>query len=301
LGLSRNTVIFEKPWFAAPPKNAKKASATITFDGVVSDGDEVAIGDFAYEFDMDSNLENGLATSIDMTDYLTAARATLTFIGVPVAAETVTIGSGDDAEVYELVAAAEDVADPANIPVVLGTTLTADNAVTKLALEISSNSELVDAVASTTNDTVLLVAKAGGIGANTMAVATTCTNASFGVGVTTLSGGADTISATDAATLLKNAITANVNEVVTAAVGTGGDNVVVAYKLVGTDGNSVPVSTDATNGSWGEDITKLSGGQFSTPAKTASLIEINGTIYLTYKGGDKFAESLWYSAALTQL
>jgi hypothetical protein len=81
------------------------------------------------------------------------ARATLTFSDIPVAAETVIIGD----ETYEIVAAAEDIADPANIPVVLGATMTADNAVTKLAEAISANSALVDAVGNTTADTVLVI------------------------------------------------------------------------------------------------------------------------------------------------
>lgn len=113
------------------------------------------------------------------------ATATLTFTGIPIVAQTVTIGT----EIYELVAAAIDIADPANIPVVLGSTLSADNAVTKLAEAISANSSLVDAVGSTTADTVLLVYNEIGTEGNDVAIETDFTNASFGVEVTTLSGG----------------------------------------------------------------------------------------------------------------
>jgi hypothetical protein len=111
------------------------------------------------------------------------ATGTLTFTGIPVAAETVTIGT----EVYEFVAAAEDVSDPTYTPVILGATFTADNAVTQLALEISSNSPLFDAVANTTADTVLVVARKVGSEGN-VASTTTCTNASWGA--ETLEGGA---------------------------------------------------------------------------------------------------------------
>ena len=114
------------------------------------------------------------------------AKGTLTFTGIPVVAETVTVGT----DVYEFVAAAEDVSDPTYIPVVLGVTLTADNAVTKLALEISSNSLLVDAVANTTADTVLVIARTMGSEGNSIALATNCTKASFGEDVDALSGGA---------------------------------------------------------------------------------------------------------------
>lgn len=114
------------------------------------------------------------------------AKGTLTFTGVPVAAETVTIGT----DVYELVAAAEDVSDPTYTPVILGATFTADNAVTKLAEAISSNSLVVDAVGNTTADTVLVVARLVGSEGNDIALATDCTNASWGEDVVALSGGA---------------------------------------------------------------------------------------------------------------
>jgi hypothetical protein len=113
------------------------------------------------------------------------AKATLTFTGVPVAAEVVVIGD----ETYELVAAAEDVADPANTPVILGATFTADNAVTKLAEAISANSAIVDAVGNITADTVLVIYDSIGTEGNNIGISTTCTNASWGVDVTNLSGG----------------------------------------------------------------------------------------------------------------
>ncbi len=79
------------------------------------------------------------------------ASATLTFTDVVIAAETVTIGD----EVYEFVADAEDVTE-GNIAVVVGVTLTADNAVTKLAEAIEANSSLVTAVADVDEDTCVV-------------------------------------------------------------------------------------------------------------------------------------------------
>ena len=64
------------------------------------------------------------------------ATATLTFEGIPVVTETVTIGG---TEVYEFVATADNVQEE-NIAVVLGETLTADKAVTELAKAINANS-----------------------------------------------------------------------------------------------------------------------------------------------------------------
>lgn len=114
-----------------------------------------------------------------------AASASLTFDGVVVAAETVTIGG----KVFEFVADAEDVAEGTDYAVVVGGTLTADNAVTKLANAINANLTDVVAVEDTTKDTCTITYKAVGTEGNAVTVATTCTNASFGEGVTKLSGG----------------------------------------------------------------------------------------------------------------
>ena len=113
------------------------------------------------------------------------AKATLTFSDVVVAAETVTI----EGQVFEFVAVAGDIADPANIPVVVGATLTADNAVTKLAEAINANSTLVTAVEDTDDDTCIITYILVGTEGNDISVATTCTNATFGVDVSLLSGG----------------------------------------------------------------------------------------------------------------
>jgi len=98
--------------------------------------------------------------------------------------QTVTIGT----EVYEFVAAADDV-QKENIAVVLGETLTADNAVTELAKAINASSALVTAIASTKDDTVVVEYKTIGTDGNNVAVAETCTSASWGDDVEKLSGG----------------------------------------------------------------------------------------------------------------
>lgn len=113
------------------------------------------------------------------------ATATLTFDGIPVVTETVTIGG---TEIYEFVVAAENVQE-GNIAVVLGETLTADKAVEELAKVINANSVLVTAVASKTDGTVVFEYKTIGTDGNDVTVAETCTNASFGINVTKLSGG----------------------------------------------------------------------------------------------------------------
>lgn len=110
------------------------------------------------------------------------ANATLTFTGIAVAAETVTIGD----EVYEFVASAEDVTE-GNVPVV--STLTTDDAVEKLAGAINTNSEIVTATFDKEDDVCVISYKKVGTEGNAIEIATTCTNATFGVDVTKLSGG----------------------------------------------------------------------------------------------------------------
>ena len=301
MGFNTNGLtIFHKPWFTGAPQNAKKASATISFSDVISDTETITIGSNVYEFDYTDAVTAG-RIKIDMTDYLTKATATLTYTNIPVIEKTITIGTAASLETYEMVAAADEVTDPDNIPVVLGTTLTAANAVTKLAEAINSNSALVSAVANTTDGKVVITALAGGTGANTLAIATTETNASFGLGVTTLSGGLNTCTTANGSACLVAALNANEDEVVSATLGADAESVVISNKLVGTEGNSVAVSTTCASGSFDDGVTKLFGGQYATPCQTACYIDISGTWYFASIPVTKWTENGWYSAALTLL
>lgn len=125
------------------------------------------------------------------------ATATLTFTGVVVAAETVTIGD----EVYEFVANAENVTE-GNVPVV--STLTADDAVEKLAGAINTNSEIVTATFDKEDDVCVISYKKVGTEGNTVEIETTCNNATFGVDVTKLSGGQFGVPCPEVNTLLKD-------------------------------------------------------------------------------------------------
>ncbi len=57
------------------------------------------------------------------------------------------------------------------------------------------------------------------------------------------------------------------------------DIVVVTYKNVGTEGNSVAVAETMTNGSWGTDVTKLSGGQYGTPCPMNNIMVYSSPYY----------------------
>lgn len=108
------------------------------------------------------------------------ATGTLTFSGIPIAGQTVTIGS----DIYEFCVVSAGVG---HIAVVLGAIFTANNAVTVLANEINTHSTIVTAISNTDLDTVVVTAINDGIGANSTVTTETCTNASWGS--STLSGG----------------------------------------------------------------------------------------------------------------
>lgn len=120
-------------------ETADKATATLTFSGVVSDGEKVIIGDEVYEFDTDDTVTAG--------------------------AKKVDVSGG----------------------------ATAPDAVTALVFAINSEvggSLLVDAVDGD-GDTVVISAKTAGVVGNSIAVSTNCANGSFGEAVVALSGGLD--------------------------------------------------------------------------------------------------------------
>lgn len=115
------------------------------------------------------------------------ATATLTFSDVveDVVADGQTVVFGT--EVYEFKASGD--AGEGKIKVDVSTGLTADIAVVKLKDAINANSALVTAVASTEDNTVVVEYKTIGTEGNSLTIGTNCDNASWGVGVLTLSGG----------------------------------------------------------------------------------------------------------------
>ena len=113
------------------------------------------------------------------------ASEVLELSGTPIATEVVEIND----EVYEFIAHNGEVAVASNYAVVMATTPTADDAVTKLAAAINANSKYVTAVASTPNDDVTIIAKLVGTEGNDIAIDTDLTNGAFVDDATELSGG----------------------------------------------------------------------------------------------------------------
>lgn len=113
------------------------------------------------------------------------ASATLTFTGAVVARETVTIGTD---EIYEFVASAENVTTGC-IPVVVGTDLTADNAIVGLVKAINDNSTIVTAIADSDDGKVVVNYKSNGTEGNSVAISAIGDNFSWDASASTLSGG----------------------------------------------------------------------------------------------------------------
>lgn len=98
--------------------------------------------------------------------------------------------------------------------------------------------------------------------------------------------------ASAAVTALVAAITGNTSSKVTASDGTG-DTVVVTAKALGPSGNDIAVSTDATNGTWGTDVTALSGGQWATPCKAVGTLVKDTTYYYVCTTEGNISDTVW--------
>lgn len=77
------------------PSIATAASATLTFSGVVADGETVTIGDDTYEFDTDSSVTSG-NISVDVSGGATATDAVTALVSASASGtEAVTLADGD--------------------------------------------------------------------------------------------------------------------------------------------------------------------------------------------------------------
>ncbi len=247
----------QSPWFdGTAPVNAENADATLTFSGVVKDGETVSINGVVYEFDANSNVTSG-NVAVDISEGTKAqATATLTFDGDVSDEETVTIGT----EVYEFDTSGEAAITEGHIRVNVSGGVTASDAVTALVTAINASTELDITAADGTGDAVVITCDAAGdldgSAGNAVTVDTDCANAIWGVGVTALSGGSDCTSA-EAVTALVAALEDDAN--VTATDGDS-DTVVTTAKIAGVVGNDITVAETCANATWGVSVTKLSGG-----------------------------------------
>lgn len=261
-----------------------QASAIITASDVLVDGETITIGSDVFEIDSDGSVGSG-NIAVDISGNTTAASGTLTFTGVVSDGEIVVIGN----DTYEF-DTNDTLSDESHIRVDVGSNTAASEAVVALAAAISSAStEHVDAAADTGAGTVVVTHDVPGSAGNSIATTTDCANASWGAA--TLEGGADA-SNLQCLAALETAITNSATEEVTGtdnADGTLTVEATAAGVLDGSAGNSVAVSTDAVNASWG--TATLEGGSDATAieagAALTSAINTSGTEAVTaVDGGD---------------
>lgn len=89
---------FFKKWFSnSTPLAGVKATGTLTFTGVVADGQTVTIGSEVYEFDVDSSVTDGNIT-VDVSGGVTASDAVTALVATITANSTIVTavdGTGD--------------------------------------------------------------------------------------------------------------------------------------------------------------------------------------------------------------
>lgn len=270
------------------PVNAAAASATLTVNGVVVDGEKVLIGDDTYEFVADTaeTVDPG-NIAVNIKASTAAAHGTLTLDTQPISGNTVTIGT----KVYIFVPVGTDTADG---EVSIGADLAAAKVNLVAAINgtdgISEPHPLVRAANFIVNDCVI-TALIGGAAGNAIATTETFTAASNKFAAVTLLTGTD-CSGANAITALVAAITAEDTEGVTAVEGIG-DTIDLAA-AVGAAGDSIEVSTTMARGSFGAGVTALSGGEDQTSPEGARFM-VDGTNLYVY------VVDTWYKIVLGSL
>lgn len=81
---------------SSAPVNAVAATGTLTFSGVVADGQTVTIGDDVYEFDTDSSVTEG-NIAVDVYGGATAPAAVTALVAAITASDTMGVGAADGA------------------------------------------------------------------------------------------------------------------------------------------------------------------------------------------------------------
>lgn len=225
------------------PVNAVAATGTLTFTGVVSDGEEVAIGGRTYEFDADGNVSAVDHVAVDISaGTKTQARGTLTFNGTVADGETVTLAG----TVFEFDTNSAVVGTNVAVDISLGGT--------KATAKISFTGPVANGQTVTIGNTVYEFDTDAG--------------SSVGDGNVRVDVVADQTAVAAAAALI-TAITGDANAVVTAAAD-GVQAVDVTALYPGVYGNDIAVSTTCLNASW--NTAELTAGANCSGADAATAL-----------------------------
>ncbi len=260
-----------------------KGSAVLSFGGSVADAQTVTINSRVYEFDTNSSITGDVAVDVSggatkdlagaaLANAINADGSAVVTAEYNAAANelTVTAKAGGTVGNYTTAENATNLSWSGNLTG--GTNCTAANAVIAIVADFDSATVTAAAGAGTT---VIFTAVAAGAPGSLLTFTKSITNASVD-GAGTLGGTTEgtSCSATDAATALIAAITAQ-SAIVTAA--TGGAGVVnVTHKVPGSAGNVVSQEACA-NASWGAGNLASGADCAKGNAQTAIRTRINAT------------------------
>lgn len=275
------------------PTNAVSASAILSINGVVIDGETVTIGNDVYEFVADTakTVSDG-NIPVDISSDTTASYGSLTMSVQPTSGDTVTIGD----KTYIFVPVGTDTADA---EVSIGANLS--DAQTNLVAAINgtdgiSNPHPLVSASDFSSDICTITALIGGIAGDAIATTETFTSSSNVFGAATLGSGAD-CSASDAVTALVAAIIASDTGIISTD-GTG--DTVVLTASPGKAGNNISVSTTMANASFGDGVTAMSGGVDGTVSSGVQFMVDSDYLYICI-GDNTTSGQNWRKVTLSTL
>lgn len=255
------------------PLNADYAWASITFTGVVVDGETVTVNNPAvpgidvYEFLADlEQTKTALANiAVDISSVVVPATGTLTMDTQPTSGDKVTIGS----KVYTFVPVGTDTADG---EISIGADLAGAQVAFVSAINGTDGKNvlhpLVMAGAFAGNISTI-IARVGGSAGNLIATTETFTAATNVFAATALGSGED-CSSVDAISALVAAVTASDTQGVYAEAGENND-IIISAEVFGDAGNDITISETFTNASINAGETALSGGVNGTVAAAGTM------------------------------
>lgn len=246
-----------------------QASGEITVSAAPAHLDYIQVGEDIYVMDLIGDGVSAGAIQVDLSAFYEASTATLTFLDVVSDGEVVEInGVGfefdTDGEITE-----------GNVRVWIGANTTAGAAIIALASVIRGNTACGVNAVDGDGDTLVVTARTLGIVGDAITVSTTCANASWGVDVTHLAGGASATPAETIAAIV--AASAGGTEAVTITAGEGDDAgklliaATAAGVLDGSAGNSRVLAVSGAG--FTASASTLEGGTDMTAAEAIAALD----------------------------
>lgn len=277
------------------PVNAVAAATTLTFTGVVKDGETLTIGANVYEIAADeAQTVTAGRIAVDITAVATASSGALTMDTQPIAGDTVTIGNktyifvpvGTDTAAYEVSIGADLAGAQANLVAAINGTD-----------ELNTPHPSVEASAFAVN-ICTITALIAGTGGDTIATTETFTAGTNIFAAGTLGSGAD-CTAANAILKLVAEITAH-DTIGVGAVDGDGDTLVLTAEVKGVGGNSIAVATTMANAAFGAGVTTLENGVNGTVSEGMAFMVDETNMYVSV-GQNGISDANWKKVALLTL